>query len=191
MVRTYDMTNRAQQAAQTTQRIAEATEALLTERPIVDVTLQSIAEESGVTVQTVLRHMGSREGCFGVVRQQLGTRVQEQREGSAPGDVEGALAGLLAHYESEGRLVLNLLTQEHGGDPLVVEAAQAGRTYHRAWVQRCFGPCLREQSETTIDALVAATDLYAWKLLRLDLGRSPEATRTVISALVNAVLEDS
>lgn len=191
MVRTYDMTNRAQQAAQTTHRIAEATETLLTERPIVDVTLQSIAEESGVTVQTVLRHMGSREGCFGVVRQQLGTRVQEQREGSAPGDVEGAIAGLLAHYEAEGRLVLNLLTQEHGGDPLVVEAAQTGRAYHRAWVQRCFGPRLREPSETTVDALVAATDLYIWKLLRLDLGRSPDATRTVISALINAVLEDS
>jgi hypothetical protein len=117
--------------------------------------------------------------------------VQEQREASAPGDVEGAIAGLLAHYEAEGRLVLNLLTQEQGGDPLVVEAARTGRDYHRAWVQRCFGPCLGDASETTIDALVAATDLYAWKLLRLDLGRSPEATRTVIFALVNAVLEDS
>ena len=53
MVRTYDMTNRAQQAAQTTQRIAEATETLLTERPIVDVTLQSIAEDTSRLPQFV------------------------------------------------------------------------------------------------------------------------------------------
>jgi hypothetical protein len=36
---------------------------------------------------------------------------------------------------------------------------------------------------------VAATDLYVWKLLRLDLGRSVASTEAVIARLVRATLE--
>ena len=37
--------------------------------------------------------------------------------------------------------------------------------------------------------LVCATDLYVWKLLRLDLGRSPESTRATMLGLVHLILE--
>ena len=191
MPRTYDMTKRARRAGQTTERITETTERLLAERPIAEVTLQSIAAGAGVTVQTVLRHMGSREGCFEAVGQRLGQRVRRQREGSAPGDVPGAITLLTAHYEAEGRLILNLLAQERGEDPLAAQAAEVGRSYHRAWVERCFLPGVAQPPPTTIDALVAATDLYVWKLLRIDLGRSAEATHAVITRMVRALLEES
>jgi AcrR family transcriptional regulator len=206
MPRAYDNTKRARAAARTTQRIVAATEALLADGPIGDVTLPAIAAAAEVTVQTVLRHMGSRDGCIAAVAERVGARIDAQRGGTEPGDVDAAIAALIAHYEAEGRLVLNLLAQEASGEAVPREAAEAGRAYHRAWVVRCFGPWPhaagsdgddpqaadpQEGDAQRIDALVAATDLYVWKLLRLDLGRSREATEAVVARLVRSVLEAS
>jgi AcrR family transcriptional regulator len=184
------MTNRARDAARTGERIVEATEALLTTESIADVTLQAIASRSGVTVQTVLRHMGSRDGCFAAVGERLAARVDAQRTGTEPGDVAAAVAALVGHYEAEGRLILNLLSQEGSDDAFARTAAEAGRAYHRAWVVRCFGR-VPPDDLYGIDALVAATDLYVWKLLRLDLERSTQATEAVITRLVRSILEAS
>jgi AcrR family transcriptional regulator len=191
MTRTYDMSTRARAAAATRERIVVAAEALLATTPVSDVTLQDIAGRAGVTVQTLLRHMGSREGCFAAVGERIGARVEAQRGQTAPGDVDGAIASLIGHYEAEGRLVLNLLAQEGGADPIPRRAAEAGRAYHRAWVRRCFGPWTADGEPELIDALVAATDLYVWKLLRLDLGRSVAATEAIVARLVRATLEAS
>lgn len=191
MTRAYDMTKRSRRAHKTTERIVDATERLLAEGPIGELTLHAIADGAGVTVQTVLRHMESRDGCFRAVGKRIQRRVAAQRGASESGDVAGALRGLMEHYEDEGRLVLNLLAQETLGDPLVVEAVRTGRDHHRAWVERCFGPHVSDPTEDEVDALVAATDLYIWKLLRLDLGRSRKATEVVIARLVRGILESS
>jgi AcrR family transcriptional regulator len=189
VTRTYDMTNRAKQAAETTERIVAAAEGLLATRPLDQVTLQAIADDAGVTVQTVLRHMGSRDGCFEAVARRVAARVVDQRGGVRPGDVEGAVAAVLKHYEADGRLILNLLAQEGGGDPFALRTTEEGRSYHRAWVERSFAPALARADREAIDALVAATDLYVWKLLRLDLGRSAAEVRSVVVRLVRAALE--
>jgi AcrR family transcriptional regulator len=189
MPRAYDNSKRARDAARTTERIVAATEALLAGGPIDDVTLPAIAAGAEVTVQTVLRHMGSRDGCIAAVGERVAARVAAQRGGTEPGDVDAAIAALIAHYETEGRLVLNLLAQEGGRDPVPREAAEMGRAHHRAWVVRCFGPWSGAPDPERIDALVAATDLYVWKLLRLDLGRTPQATEAVVARLVRSVLE--
>lgn len=189
MTRSYDMTNRARETARTTERIAAATEQLLATTPIGEVTLQAVAERAGVTVQTVLRHMGSREGCFEAVRERLVKRVDDVRGDPVAGDVDAAIADLVAHYEAEGRLVLNLLAQERGGNELARQAAEQGRAYHRRWVLAAFGPLMARPDAGTVDALVAATDLYVWKLLRLDLGRTAKATKAVVARMVRAVLE--
>jgi AcrR family transcriptional regulator len=192
--RSYDMTRRAQLAAETSERIVDATEALLAEGPLAGVTLGAIAGRAGVTTQTVLRHMGSRDGCLEAVGRRLTARVEEQRGSTTPGDVPGAVQDLVAHYEAEGRLVLNLLTAADAVDPFAERAAEAGRAYHRAWVERCFAPALARcdaDASERLDALVAATDLYVWKLLRLDLGRSRASTEAVVRRLVRAVLEEA
>ena len=200
MPRTYDMTKRARAAAETTERIVDATERLLATTPLPEVTLQAIADGAGVTVQTVLRHMGSRDGCFDAVAARVRARIDQRRGASAPGDVEGAIAGLMAHYEADGRLVLNLLAQEAGQDDLARATVRQGRDYHRAWVERCFGPLLARApgddgsagfDAERVDALVAATDLYVWKLLRLDLKRSAAATEATLGRMVRALLEAS
>jgi len=191
MPRSYDNRRRAQAAARTAEQIAEVTEHLLLEGTVASLTLQAIAEGAGITVQTVLRHMGSREGCLDAVRKRVAARVDGQRGHSPPGDVAACLADLLGHYEAEGRLMLTLLAQE-SDDPFVHQAMAQGRAFHRAWVERCFAGSLPEPDRRlAIDALVAATDLAVWKLLRLDLGRSPADTTAIITRLVQAVLEYS
>jgi hypothetical protein len=85
-------------------------------------------------------------------------------------------------------LILNLLSQEHTNE-LAARAAREGRDYHRAWVLRCFGPMLEPADTTAVDALVAATDLYVWKLLRLDLGRSAEETTAAILRMVRSIAD--
>jgi hypothetical protein len=41
-----------------------------------------------------------------------------------------------------------------------------------------------------LDALVIATDVYAWKLLRRDMGRSRDATAATIESMIRALLAD-
>jgi AcrR family transcriptional regulator len=188
MSRSYDMTLRSRQAAETGRRIVDAAENLLASRPMGSITLQAIAEDADVSVQTVLRHFGSRDGCIEAVESRLRDRIRTQRDTAPEGNADAALDVLLEHYEAEGRLVLNLLAQE-ASDPMADRAAAEGRSYHRAWVKRCFGPLLGTPDPVKIDALVAATDIYLWKLLRLDLGRSEEEARAVFSHLTRAVLE--
>lgn len=185
MARSYDNTQRAARAADTRDRIVDATEALLASGPFAEVTLQRVASEAGVTVQTVLRHLGSREGCLQAVAARVQARIERQRGGVGPEAPAVAVARLVDHYEQEGRLVLRLLAEEAAGDPFSQAAAAAGRAYHRAWCARCFGAS--EADATRLDALVAATDLSTWKLLRLDLGRSREQTEAVITRLVRSL----
>lgn len=67
-------------------------------------------------------------------------------------------------------------------------AASEGRAFHRSWVERVFGPFLAELSgaarEQRVDQLVAVTDVYVWKILARDLGRS---RRRVKATLVDMV----
>jgi AcrR family transcriptional regulator len=190
MPRTYDNTRRARSAEKTADRIVETTETLLAGGPVAGVTLQAIAEGAGVSMQTVLRHHGSRDGCIEAVERRVLARIAAQRGHVPGGDVEAGLTALLDHYEAEGRLVLNLLSQETT-DPFARGAVQTGRSYHRTWVERVFGSHLRPGDREAVDALVAATDLYLWKLLRIDLGRSREEVFAVIRRLVLSILEGS
>lgn len=191
MTRNYNMTKRSSQTAQTRANIISATERLLTYKLLDEVNLITIAKEAGTTVQTVLRHMGSRDGCFNAVVQVVTTRIEKQRRNSEYNSLEAIISDLTDHYESEGKLILNFLAQEQSGDSFVSKLMKEGRIYHRNWVERCFANYLHEHTETNIDALVVATDIYTWKLLRLDLGRSQNVAREVITSIVNKIVGDS
>jgi hypothetical protein len=90
-------------------------------------------------------------------------------------------------YELQGDAVLRLLAQEDRIDA-VREMADAGRAWHRDWVERTFAPLLDglrgAARERRLVALVVATDLLVWKLLRreMGLGRS-QAERVVIEMI--------
>jgi AcrR family transcriptional regulator len=189
--RGYRMAARAEAAARTGRDILAATAALWRERPMDEITLAAIAERAGVSVRTVIRRFGSREGVIAACIQADAAGIVAERDQAPAGDVEGALAVLLAHYERDGDAVLRTLPLEETV-PEARAIVQAGRAGHRAWCARVFASFLPPPADggygIRLDALVAATDLYAWKLLRRDLGRSAEQTAQVIRILVDGLL---
>ena len=189
--RGYRMAARAEAAARTGRRVLAAAAALWRERPLDEITLAAIAERAGVSARTVIRRFGSREGVIAACIEADAAGIQAERDEVSAGDVEGALSVLLAHYERDGDVVLRTLALEE----TVAEAkmvAAAGRAAHRAWCARVFAPHLPPREDGAfdfrLDAFVAATDLYAWKLLRRDLGRSMDDTARVLRALVDGLV---
>ena len=187
--RPYRMTARARGVEETRTRVLDATVALHEERLAADISLADVAERAGVSVQTVLRHFGSRDGLVEAALAHGVEAVEDERRVD-PGDVATAVASVVAHYERRGDGVLLLLGQE-GSEPLARTVTDRGRAMHRAWVEDSFGPLLptaRAERAQAVDLLVVATDVYTWKLLRRDGGHSVRRTRARMEALVRAVL---
>jgi len=83
--------------------------------------------------------------------------------------------------------VLRMLSQEERV-PAIRQMTDAGRMYHRTWAARTFKPLLSglrgRARERRLAAIVVATDLLVWKLLRLDMQlERGEAERTVADML--------
>jgi AcrR family transcriptional regulator len=189
--RGYRMSARAEAAAQTGHDILAATAALWRERPLDEITLAAIAERAGVSVRTVIRRFGSRDDVIAACIESDAAGIAAERGQAAEGDVEGAIRILLAHYERDGDAVLRTLAVEETV-PEAKAITRAGRQGHRAWCARVFAPHLPPAADdaygTRLDAFVAATDLYAWKLLRRDLGRSADETERAIRTLIDGLI---
>lgn len=188
--RGYRMSARAEAAARTARGILTATAELWRERAMDEITVAAIAERAGVSVRTVLRRFGSRDGVIAACIETDAAGIVEKRDQASAGDVEGALDVLLAHYERDGEAVLRTLALEEKV-PEARAVVRAGRAGHRLWCARVFAPHLPDPAadayDVRLDAFVAATDLYLWKLLRRDLQRSRDATRRVIRTLVDGL----
>lgn len=188
--RSYSMTTRSSSAAATQERIVRAVLELSMEKFTVDIVLADVAARAGVSVQTILRHFGSRDGLFDATATFATAEVVAER--TAPiGDVLEAVRVIVDHYEARGDWVLTLLGQE-GTDERIRGITSAGKDVHRGWVETTFAPYLSRQGSAarsqTVDLLVVATDVYAWKLLRRDAGRSRADTEHRIVRLVQAIL---
>ncbi|PZG24038.1 hypothetical protein C1I95_01450 [Micromonospora craterilacus] len=168
--RTYVQTARATATAGTRRRILDETVALVLRQASVDIVLADIAGAAGVSVQTVLRHFGSREGLFEAAVAHARQQVAAERAAPA-GDVNAAVSALFDHYDRWGETMLRLLAQE-GGSAKTDAVTEHGRQFHDNWVREVFAPDLAirpaDQHEAIIDLLMIATDLYTWKLLTRD-----------------------
>ena len=185
--RRYQMTARAEAAQSTADGILDAAIELFTEKAFEDVTLDEVAERAGVTKRTVLRRFVSKDQLFLTAMNHAVDEMVRQRQAAPVGDVPGAVANVVEHYERWGTNRLRLLSQEDRTG-LVAEHVRGGRGYHRAWVEHVFAPQLaglRGSARTRrVAALVAITDVYTWKLLRLDLGLSRvETERTLVEMI--------
>jgi AcrR family transcriptional regulator len=189
--RKYRNTAQAEVAALTRQRIIDAALALFAEEWIDEVTLDQVAERAGVTVQTILRHFGSKEGLGAYVGRAANEAVIKQRADVAPGDMEGAVDNLVEHYEAAGDRVIRMLAQEERY-PQLQEFLQEGRIGHREWVRRLFAPYLDRHEPDRQDRLVAqlvvACDVYVWKLLRRDMGFSIDKYRATLLEMITALV---
>lgn len=187
--RAYTSEVRAQQAAATRARILETAQTLFAD-PAHDFTLDRVAATAGVSVQTVLRAFGSKEG---LILESIGTmREREDRTSIEPAtSIGGAVSALFDDYEEIGDRVVRMLAEEHR-IPGFAEVAAAGRAMHRAWVEGTFAPWTAEiparRRGEVRTALVAATDVYVWQLLRRDLGLGRKQAQRIVERLVRGAL---
>jgi AcrR family transcriptional regulator len=190
--RAYTQTLRARQVAENEARILDAGERLFTTLPYDEVTLAAIAHAAGVTIPTVQRRFGSKEDVFFAAGVRVRARIEARRGTPAPGDVDGALRALLQHYDVDGDATWHFLGQEASSPPIAKVLAGA-RAMHREWVERVFAEALARVAGSArrrlADGLFAATDLFVWKLLRRDLGRTRAEVFDVMRTTVNALLE--
>lgn len=176
------MSERARQVARNDRKIMNAMSDLWLELPLSEITLDKVSKKSGVTVRTILRKFGSREGLFNACIENDADRFTKGRRQVTPGDLNGILDALLEEYERMGDALIRTLTVEYEF-PSTQELLQKARSVHREWCAMVFEPYLpstsSEHYETVLSAFIAATEFYLWKLLRRDLGKSPEQCREI------------
>ena len=187
--RSYTMTVRARRVEQTRRQILDAVVTLHAERLAADIALDDVAERAGVSVQTVLRHFGSRAGLVEAAVPHAEREVRAERRAPV-GDLDQAVRVVVDHYEQRGDGVLLMLAQE-AHEPLMARVTEQGRRVHREWVLEVFAPYLPEvgtEREALADLLAVATDVYTWKQLRRDRGLGRASTEQRIRTLVGRLL---
>lgn len=185
------MRARAASTTRTRERILDAVIALSEERLSVEIILADVAARAGVTVQTVLRHFGSRQGLFRQAQARQVVQVRAERV-TPVGDDAAAVRTIVAFYDRLGEWSLRLQAQEHS-DELSRRTVGRGRRVHREWVKEVFAPQLvgRRDRKELVDLLVVATDVLTWKILRRDGGMDRATTCRRMLRLVRAVLDES
>ncbi|GAA4199044.1 hypothetical protein GCM10022220_01170 [Actinocatenispora rupis] len=182
---------RAEAAADTRRRVVDAAADLLRRRLRVDIRLEDVAAAAGVSVQTVLRVAGSKSELFRVAFEQLLSEIAAQLDGAAPGDVHAAVRTWFDHYEQIGDVVIRGLADETG-PAVVFPILEVGRARHRQRVEYLLGPLLAGRSPkkraVALDALVCASDVYTWKLLRRDFGRSRAEAEATMRLMIESVV---
>lgn len=181
---------RADAAAETGRRIADAMLGLLGEESFDAVTVSAIAARAGVTVQTVLRRFGSKEGVFVAAVEQGRAQILAQRGAAPAANPAAAVTNLFDHYERWGRTVLRLLEQEERA-PQIRAIVLEGRRTHAEWVARVFeaelGPLRGGARARRLTQLIAVTDVYLWKLLRHDLGVPRADAEEAVLGMIHAL----
>jgi AcrR family transcriptional regulator len=188
------MTTRAAAAEATRERIVEAALAAFTGEWYDDVTLRGIAADAGVALQTVVNHFGTKEILFGVAVERFGERIEAARAAVAVDDIPAAIRTLVDDYEETGDAIVRMLALEERIEVLR-PALERGRRGHRQWVERVFDAALKRlhgpERARRIAELVAATDVYTWKLLRRDRGLSRRQTVLAVREMVEALHYDA
>jgi AcrR family transcriptional regulator len=188
--RRYRMVARSESAARTHRGIIEAALVLYTEHDFDEVSLDDVAARAGVTVRTVLRRFGSKEGLVDAVAEAGDEAIEDRRRDVRPGDTAGAVSCVVDDYEGYGDAIMRLLSQEQRVPPFR-RITERGRRLHYDWVERTFAPQLSARRGPArgrlLAQLIAITDVYTWKLLRRDLRMGRSATAEALREMVDAV----
>jgi AcrR family transcriptional regulator len=190
--RRYRMTARAEAAAATGERILDAAVEAFWEVPGGVLSLDDIADRAGVSVQTIIRRFGGREGLLAAAGRREAEKVGAERGEAPVGDTPGAVRNLVRHYEDYGDRVLRLLAEEDRS-PALREITDGGRALHRDWCRRVFSPALDGLTgvarERRLAQLVAVCDVQTWKLLRREFGLSLRQTELALIELLTPLTE--
>jgi AcrR family transcriptional regulator len=187
--RKYRMVARAEAAAATRQRILAAAWRHFSEAGYEDVRLSDIASDAGVSAQTVHSAFGAKEQLFVSAWTWAIGPEGVRRERAPVGDVRRAVSLLYDSYERQGDASLRVLAEEDR-IPAIREMTDAGRAWHSAWVQHTFAPLLAgprgRARERRLVALVVATDILVWKLLRREMGLDRTTAERIVTEMITS-----
>jgi AcrR family transcriptional regulator len=187
--RRYRMVARAEAAAATRERILAAAWRRFAEQIYEHVRLSDVASDAGVSVQTVHSAFGTKDQLF-VAAWIWAIGPEGARRDRAPvGDVREAVRLLYDSYELQGDASLRLLAEEDR-IPAIRQMTDAGRQWHRAWVERTFAPLLAGSRgaarERRLVALTVATDILVWKLLRREMRLDRATAERIVTEMVTS-----
>lgn len=181
------MTARAQAATATGERLLAAAWRQFATRPFEEVVLREIATEALVTPQTLHARFGTKEELFTAAYAWFGRQETAERPATPTTEVSAAISQLYDRYEQHGQAILRMLSQEER-IPAVRKMTDAGRAYHRHWSQTTFKPLLTglrgARREWRLTAIIIATDLLTWKVLRLDMKLSRNNAEQVVVEMI-------
>jgi len=190
--RKYEMGVRAKAAETTSEEIIRVVGELWMKYSIHEITLHMVAQNAGVTVMTILRKFGSKEGLFEAAIRTDTAGIQDVRKESQAGNINQAISILMKEYEYAGQAVIRTLAVENDL-PVAAKILKKGRELHKEWCQRIFAQYLPESNDKEYQIMLgtfyAATDIYKWKLLRIDLGYSKEETEKIFIKTVRGIIE--
>lgn len=192
--RLYRMVARAESTAATREGILEAAEAVADELHYEEITLAAVSKRAGVSVQTILRHFGTRDELFVATVLHMGMKMSGDRDVEPSDDPKQIVSILIDHYERFGDRILWMLAQEDRHSQIKV-FTDLGRTFHAEWCRQAFAPALKGlrgmRRERRLSQFVTATDIYIWKILRRDRSLSPSQVKLAICELLEPLLGPS
>ena len=187
--RSYDMRTRSAKAEATRDRIRQNAMQLYRERPLDEFTLDEVAARAETTVQTVLRAFSSKDNLIVVALAALAPGGSPIKL-SDPGDVAAAVMVIFDLYENIGDRVIQQLADERRLPGLKTNL-DVGRRIHREWVKAVFAPQLGTYTghgrSHVFHGLMAATDVYVWKLLRRDQGLHRATAEAVVRRIITGL----
>jgi AcrR family transcriptional regulator len=183
------MVARADAAAATRERVLSASWLQFSERAYEDVRLADVAADAGVTPQTLHTQFGRKDDLFVAAWRWFAAREGARRDAPV-GDVGSAVRMIYDSYESSGDAALRVLAQEDR-IPAIRRMTDSGREDHRRWVAHTFGPQLAEFSgaarERRLVALIAATDILIWKLLRREMRLPRRTSERIVTEMLTTL----
>lgn len=153
------------------------------------VTLQGVADRSEVSLKTVVRHFGTKEGLFTACLAVSVAREEGARE-VEPGDVAGVVAILAERYEALAETTVRNAEIEFRY-PIMAEWVARSRASHAAWLARAFAPWLpAEGAERTrrLMALYWATEIRSWWAVRHAFGHDRPTAEAVMRTTLDALV---
>ena len=191
--RGYRMTARAVSSAATGERILDAALEMFWELPTDQISLDEVARRAGVSVQTVIRRFGGKDGLVAAAAERESAAIRQHRDQAPAGDVTVAVQVLVEHYEAFGDRVLRMLAEEERV-PALRQIVDGGRALHRDWCTRVFAAALAGRAPAVrrrrLAQLMAVCDVYMWKLLRRDAALSRRQTELAIVELLTPILKE-
>ncbi len=158
--------------------------------PYDELTLALVAERAGVTVPTVLRHVGSKDGLL-VEGARHWVPDEEERRDATPGDIPAIARVLAARYEVTGTIMLRYVAVAERV-PTIAELIEQARQAHREWLEEVFADHLPTAPlalrRRRVAQLFAATEVYSWMSWRTSLGMSARQAELALAEALDALV---